>query len=1505
MKKTILQCLIGLISFMIWSQSFAAPFTPGNIVVYRVGDGVGSLVNTGNAVFIDEYTPNGVLVQSIALPESSNGTVKGIVASGIATSEGTITLSGDGKYLVVTGYDGKGGTSLSGTTGSAKNRVVGRIDDKGVLATTGLSQFASGNNPRSAVTPDGTNFWAVGGAGGVRFFTFGDTNTTQISTTVTNIRAVNAFGGQLYIATSSGSAVRIGSVGTGLPTTTGQTITNLPGIPTTGSPYSFYFFDQSNTIAGADVLYIADDGATAGIQKYSLVNNTWTLNGTINAPGVRGLTGLIKKDTIMLFGTTGGSGATGGGAIYRFKDFGGYNAAVTGKADTLATAATNTAFRGIAFAPSAPQVTNWTLQLLHTSDMEASISAVTNAPAVAAIIDTLEDTYPNTLKLAGGDNYIPSPFLNASQDTSMNTAIRKANASIYNDGVNTSKFISNYARVDLTIMNAIGYQASAVGNHEFDLGTSVFREAIAIGNSFWTGAQFPYLSCNLDFSGDVINDQYTKEIRPNTDYRILPPQLASATFRRKIAPATVITVNGEKIGVVGATTQILETITSVAGVRVKGVKADNMDVLATYIQPYIDTLTTVHGCNKIILLSHLQQISLEKSLVGKLKGVDIIVAAGSHTLQADANDVLRTGDTKKDDYPTITKNKDNDDALIVCTDGEWKYVGRLVVDFDAQGKIVVSSLDNTINGAYASDTLGMLRVYGSNYAKAFAPGTKGKICADLTGAIQSVITTQDGDIYGKSSVFMEGRRTFVRTEETNFGSVTAEANLWYAKKIDPTVMVSIKNGGGIRSAIGEVKVDGATNIAQYLPPQANPIANKKTGEVSRLDILNSLRFNNGLTLVTVTAAQLLQTLNFGIALWSVTATRGEFPQVAGVRFRFDPKRPGSGRITELMIVDSVGNVLDVIAQRGAVVGDPNRLIRVVSLNFLVDGGDSYPFPSFVTANPTQANKVALVKTDTDPKTGTATFANDGSEQDAFAEFMKAKFSVTPFAKRDTVAKGDFTIQNLNFHSDFFASSANDVLYTTNSGVKVYNGGFGSDMILDPKNKNTFYLLTDRGPNADSAGVTSPAVKIFSNPEFAPQIGKFVLKGDSIKLVKKIELKRADGVTKLTGLPNPIGAGNTGERARDLAFNLLPNDAEGIDSEGLVIMPDGSFWISDEYGPHLLHVDSVGKSLERVNAFGPNINGRKLPAVFAKRRANRGMEGLTITPSGKYLVGAMQSTMWNPTSTGLNAKTTRIVFYEIATGATKQYVYVQEANNGSNSGISAISDTTFLLLERDGNFQGGSPAAVYKRFYKINISGATDVSDANDGATGKLYVNGTKTLEQLTAGELTSEGIKPIKKTLISDLLTDIPYYPHDKLEGLAILNDSMIVVSNDDDFGVNPNASGSYDQKILPLNGRVDRNTIYYVKLRNKLSNLGGLVSEPTSSEEQVTFESTFGLEAYPNPTSDVVYFNKTVTNGVLYNTIGQKVLQIQEADDLYMGGLRKGIYILKTDKESLKIVVK
>jgi hypothetical protein len=378
---------------------------------------------------------------------------------------------------------------------------------------------------------------------------------------------------------------------------------------------------------------------------------------------------------------------------------------------------------------------------------------------------------------------------------------------------------------------------------------------------------------------------------------------------------------------------------------------------------------------------------------------------------------------------------------------------------------------------------------------------------------------------------------------------------------------------------------------------------------------------------------------------------------------------------------------------------------------------------------------------------------------------------------------------------------------------VYNGGFGSAVATDPNAPDVFYMLTDRGSNV--AGQLANSI-IIGKTDFDPQIGKFRLKDGKLVLEQVIELKNAAG-GKLNGLPNPAGMGASGETAYDLNGQVIAPSADGIDSEGLVRAADGSFWISDEYGPHIAHFDASGKTIERINPFGTGTGGRKIPAVFANRRANRGMEGLAITPDGKTLVGMMQSPMYNPSKAATaNSVVLRILTFDIASGATKQYAYLMD--NVSLTGVSdivAVNSTTFLTIERDGLFGGAAtnPAA-FKKVFKIDISGATDISDAADGATGKLY--GGKTVEELNnAAGLNGAGVVPVAKTLVLDLLKDLPkVYPHDKAEGLALLPGNILVISNDDDFGVVDNGASGFAQKILPLTNAVDRNRLYFVKIK-------------------------------------------------------------------------------------------
>src|SRR5262249_23669541 len=148
--------------------------------------------------------------------------------------------------------------------------------------------------------------------------------------------------------------VRIGTVGSGLPTTSGQTITNLPGFPTGGSPYAFFFADLSDAVPGIDTLYVASDDAAAPT-KYSLVRGNWTSNGAVGAStdAYRGLTATVSGTTVTLFATRkGGSGSTGGGELVTLIDASGYNGAFSGTPTLLVMAGANTSFRGVALAPT-------------------------------------------------------------------------------------------------------------------------------------------------------------------------------------------------------------------------------------------------------------------------------------------------------------------------------------------------------------------------------------------------------------------------------------------------------------------------------------------------------------------------------------------------------------------------------------------------------------------------------------------------------------------------------------------------------------------------------------------------------------------------------------------------------------------------------------------------------------------------------------------------------------------------------------------------------------------------------------------------------------------------------------------------------------------------------------------------------------------------------------------------------------------------------------------------
>ncbi len=360
------------------------------------------------------------------------------------------------------------------------------------------------------------------------------------------------------------------------------------------------------------------------------------------------------------------------------------------------------------------------------------------------------------------------------------------------------------------------------------------------------------------------------------------------------------------------------------------------------------------------------------------------------------------------------------------------------------------------------------------------------------------------------------------------------------------------------------------------------------------------------------------------------------------------------------------------------------------------------------------------------------------------------------------------------------------------GVSLQGSGYGSAFTSVPGSTDEFYGLTDRGPNVDGKGKNE---KITPVPSFTPTIAKFKLVGTKAVLESTIPLKDSAG-RPFNGLIDT--SASTGETIRALDGAILPPTDHGIDSEGLVAMPDGSFWVSDEYGPFIVHFDANGTELERL------APGRGLPREFSLRTPNQGMEGLTVTPDGNTLVGIVQSALSEPgVASARDVPMTRIVTVDLKTRDVEEFVYPLEdpKQKLAVSEITALSNTTFLVDERDGN---KAPKA-NKKLWTIDIAGATDVGPRAkvqgaqyDPELG-LLVDG-KPLELLVGAVPTADGVATLRKAgitpvakksnldlggLLDGLDADGKFFGHDKIEGVATRDGGRtLYIADDSDFGI-------------------------------------------------------------------------------------------------------------------------
>lgn len=631
-----------------------------------------------------------------------------------------------------------------------------------------------------------------------------------------------------------------------------------------------------------------------------------------------------------------------------------------------------------ATAEEALQNADFVLQLLHYADVdgneETALSAVDEFSALVDGLTNDADWGGQSLIVSSGDIIIPGPRFYAAEQS----AVRSVTGS------------NEPGHADVAIANALGVKAIALGNHELDAGPGEFADAISDDSdddTLYNGSAFPFLSVNVDFSGD-------------DDFVVGTDGDDAGTMGTQVAKYATTMVNGEVIGLIGASTPTLSSITSTGGLVISG--DGGSAALASVIQPAVDALEQA-GVDKIVLLAHMQQISIEKELATLLDGVDIIVAGGSNTRMGDNTDSLFDGDDGFDEgYPFVEMDAGDNPVLVVNVDGDYKYLGRLVVGFDEHGNIDLDSLDESLNGAYAATAAVVAEVGGTSIQSV----------TDIQNALNGVIDEQFNNVVGFSDVYLDGRRSQVRTQETNLGNLSADANLWYANLLsDEPIEISIKNGGGIRTEIGSA----------VLPPgSTNPedIVFTAPENISEGNLRAVLRFDNGLVRLTVTAEELKDILEHAVAQTEDGATPGRFPQVGGLNFTFStsgtPRSTfGTGtRVTELTVGD------DTVVTGGAIQGDTSRTFNLVTLNFLANGGDDYPFPDL--SNPNRINFYDGLgfgeETDfpdgilaNDPGSN-STFSYTGGEQDAMAEFLFMMHpSSNPYNEAETPASDDTRI----------------------------------------------------------------------------------------------------------------------------------------------------------------------------------------------------------------------------------------------------------------------------------------------------------------------------------------------------------------------------------------------------------------------------------------------------------------------------------------------------------------
>lgn len=527
--------------------------------------------------------------------------------------------------------------------------------------------------------------------------------------------------------------------------------------------------------------------------------------------------------------------------------------------------------------PSNPAVAVFRLTVLHSNDGESHLEHAGQGleefggiARFATLVQQLklQGVQPHghvktgVITLNSGDNFLASPAFSAS--------LTKPSGPYY----------------DSIALDLIGFDAMAIGNHEFDFGPDVLAKFIGGFTK-----PVPFVSANLDMSKE--------------------PALQARVDTQRVVPSTVVVVNGERVGVVGATTPRLPSISSPRHVGV------NPDV-ATVVQAEVDKFIS-QGVNKIILISHLQTIQEDLALAPQLRHVDVMIAGGGTELLANPGTLLLPGDDThiEGPYPWMVKDATSKEIPIVTTTGDYRYVGRLVVEFNAYGDML-----------RIDPSSGPVRVAGGSQPDAVTDHPQVK--AQVVDPVNAAIAAQAARLIGTSEVALDGQRKTVRGAESNAGNLLADTLLWQARQLAhqfnvPVPMVGIQNGGGIRN---------------------NTII--PAGHLTELVTFSMVPFANFVSIVpNISPAQFKELMENAVS--RVEAGDGRFAQISGFTIVYDPT--GTAQMVDnLGTVTTPGNRMkEIVLNDGRAIVKDGQVVstapnsHIATIDFLARGGDQYPY----------------------------------------------------------------------------------------------------------------------------------------------------------------------------------------------------------------------------------------------------------------------------------------------------------------------------------------------------------------------------------------------------------------------------------------------------------------------------------------------------------------------------------------------------------------------------------